>query len=191
MIERFEQKSLLGKRVIELYEDEVRIVLAHYITGKSEHYIGLHDIGNHIEFARFDYSDRGLSVIGISSLLLFVILGYILSFVTSIILGIAIAFVLFFIINMFLGDQYLDIRTRDALPVRVKVNRFTEAKGRAFLERVLQQAKAHIKATYMIVDADLPMDSQMENYYWLLINKIISQEEYEDLKATLKHKKGN
>ena len=92
-------------------------------------------------------------------------------------------------INRILGDQYLEIKTKNE-PIRLHINKWTEEKGKVFLQKVIGQSKTFLRSKYMFLDKDLPFEGQVENYRWLLVNDLISQEEYEDLKLELKRLKG-
>ena len=84
---------------------------------------------------------------------------------------------------------FREIKTKNE-PIRLHINKWTEEKGKAFLQKVIDQSKTFLRSKYMFLDKDLPFKSQVENYRWLLVNDLINQEEYEHLKLELKRLKG-
>lgn len=190
MIDKFEQKYFYGKRELELYENEITIRITHFVVGKVEHSIKLIDINNKIDYRRINYTDRGCIIVGITYVLMFALLsvGLNIEYYWSILI-IALFLIWAVMINKILGDQYLEIRTKTE-PIKIHINRWTEEKGREFLQRVIAESRKYLRSKYMFMDKDLSFESQIENYRWLLINDIISENEYEELKKKLKALKG-
>jgi hypothetical protein len=190
MLDKFEQKHLFGKRELELYEGEVRVRITHFIVGKVEHSIKLSEINNTIDYRRINYTDRGCLVVGLTYFLVFILLSAGLNFEYYwSILVISIFVIWAIMINKFLGDQYLEIKTKNE-PIKIHVNRWTMERGKIFLEKIIDQSREYLRSKYMFVDKDLGFESQVENYRWLMINDVISKEEYESLKLELKKLKG-
>lgn len=190
MLEKFEQRNLFGRRIVELHPTEVVVRVQHLVLGRIEKIVPLAEISHRIERRQINYTERGCMVVGITYILAFV---FFYRLITQDPL-LATVFVLLYLgflmlANRALGDRYLEIKTRHE-PILIHVNRWTAQKGRDFMEKIIEQSRTYLRGQYMFLDKDLSFERQVENYRWLLMNELITKEEYESLKRQLKTLKG-
>lgn len=190
MLEKFEQKNLFGKRTVELHATEVIVRVKHMVVGRIEKIIPLAEISHRIEIRQINYTERGCLVVGVTYVLVFLFLAPLIT--QNLFYGTIFIFLyLLFLIaaNKAMGDQYLEIKSRHE-PILIHINRWTAERGRKFMEQVIEQSRTYLREQYMFLDKDLSFERQVENYRWLLMNELITAEEYESLKRKLKTIKG-
>ena len=190
MLEKFEQRNLFGKRTLELHSTEVIVKVQHLVLGRIEKIVPLAEINHRIERRQINYTERGCMVVGITYLLAFVFFYRLITqdpLLATVFVLLYLGFLL--VANRALGDRYLEIKTRHE-PIIIHVNRWTAEKGRDFMEKIIEQSRTYLRGQYMFLDKDLSFERQVENYRWLLMNELITEEEYESLKRQLKTLKG-
>ncbi len=190
MLEKFEQRNLFGSRTVELHPNEVIVKVQHLFLGRIEKIVPLAEISHRIERRQINYTERGCMVVGITYILAFVFF-YRLITQDALLATVFILLYLGFLMlaNRTLGDRYLEIKTRHE-PIIIHVNRWTAQRGRDFMEKVISQSRTYLRGQYMFMDKDLSFERQVENYRWLLMNELITEDEYESLKSQLKTLKG-
>jgi len=180
---KLEQHRLFERNTLTLTEKELIITTQNLITGKREWSVRLDEVSLQHNTRDIGVFSNGclLSVVAIvtcSALmsLLSVTTTVIIIFisVTPIILG-----------RMANYTNYTQINTTRGY-IAVSISRRNKEQAEEFLAALKDASKKYLCWKYGTVDPDLSFERQIENYWWLRNNAIISDEEYRQLKEQLK-----
>ena len=179
---RFDQKNLFCKRSYEYDRSILTVTTWDLFTGLKKWTLRLDEISHRYEARTFTSPYNGcLIYFLIFSLAAFLILN--ISWVVSLIVGVVAVtpLILGRFVNYF---NYFEIQTKRG-PLLIRQNRFNKVQAEAFITGLIQASKQYLIWRYGTIDPDYSREKQIENFRWLRNNDIISDEEYDNLKARL------
>lgn len=94
-------------------------------------------------------------------------------------------FVVFLVVTLLGRGKFVTIATAENGPIKLFNNKSDENVVNQFLKDFTKYIKSYLKSKYTDIDSDIPKETQLENLFWLKRSKIISKQEYENLKAQL------
>jgi hypothetical protein len=182
---KLEQRSFLSRKVFEFDQRTLTISTWDLVDGAKEWSVQLDEISH-----RYDargmvvFSGGCLSLFGISALstLLIINAGWETLLILLLIALIPIVFGRH--LNLY---SYFEMGTARGTISIIQTNPSRE-KVLEFMNGLISASKQFLIWKYGTVDPDFSQEKQVENFRWLRNNGIISDEEYENLKATLKDK---
>jgi hypothetical protein len=184
------QKRLFNQRNFEL-TDKVLKVKTKSLKEKAEYEIKLEDIGNRITY----HSDNMIIKHIIVGLFALVPIGLIIHYLltddpeeTSLVVNCIIWIPLTIFLMLLKGKEDTHIVGGQQI-VTFYQNTPNKKEVDEFANLVIKSSTDLIRKKYMKVDSDLPEETQMNTFHWLLNNEFISQKEYEGLKEDYKTNK--
>lgn len=94
--------------------------------------------------------------------------------------------ILFIFIYYYTVEKYIMLICTDGTGIAFLKHDSTEEQVRQFITILLQHRNEYMKTKYANVDYDLPYENQVSTFHYLKDEKIITAEEYEELKRKLK-----
>ena len=95
-------------------------------------------------------------------------------------------FVVFSIVTFLGRGKYIYIDTIHSGRIKLFDNNPSEFEIEEFLKKLKTNTEEFLKSKYAVVDFDLPIEGQLENFNYLEKRKVITKEEYIALKNQLK-----
>lgn len=184
------QKSLLKEKYFEITRKGLKIK-EKSITKKIEFMINFEDITSQTKV--FESKKIIWKLLSFISLLKFLIQSYKGMNRESIfspleILPISLlSIILFMFIYYYTVEKYIMLICSDGTGIAFFKKHSTEEQVRHFITIILEHRNEYMKNKYGNVDYDLPYENQVGTFNYLRDEKIITSEEYEELKRKLKY----
>lgn len=86
---------------------------------------------------------------------------------------------------IYASENYVTLVCTNYTTIKFYRNKDTEKQVKNFIDILLKYRIDYMKNKYATIDTDLPYEFQLNTFLWLKNNKIIFQEEYENLKKML------
>lgn len=180
---KLQQRRLFEQETLTLTDKELTITTQNLITGKSEWSVRLDEVS-------LQHNTRNIGIFSMGCLFAFVAVVVCIaamSFLsyTAIVILVVIASTPIILGRIANYTNYTQINTKRGY-ITVSISRKNKKQAEEFLAALREASKRYLCWKYGSVDPDLPFERQVENYWWLRNNAIISDEEYHQLKEQLK-----
>ena len=180
---KLQQRRIFERDTLTLTEKELIIKTQNLITGKREWSVRLDEVSLQHNTRDIGVFSNGclFSVVAIVTCTAFISLLSLTT--TAIIIAVSVAPII--LGRMANYTNYTQINTTRGY-IAVSISRRNKKQAEEFLAALKDASKKYLCWKYGTVDPDLPFERQIENYWWLRNNAIISDEEYKQLKEQLK-----
>jgi hypothetical protein len=177
------QRKLFSRQHFKFDNTTLHISTWSMVTGTKEWSVRLDEVGHRYDVRQGGFFSNGclfsVSVIILSTLVII----HLPIVTTLVVLTIAMAPML--LGRMINHHNYVEIPSKRG-PVLIGYTKAEKPRTDEFITGLLQASKKYLVWKYGTVDADLNAERQFENLWWLRNNEMITEEEYNQLKATLK-----
>lgn len=180
---KLQQRNLFERNTLTLTDKELTIFTKNFITGTSEWSVWLDEVSLQHNTRNIGLFSNGC-LFSIVAVIVCTALVSMLS-VTSMVIVVVIALVPIIIGRFANYTHYTQINTKRGY-ITVSLSRKNKTEAEQFLSALREASKHYLRWKYGAVDPDLPFERQVENYWWLRNNAIISDDDYKQLKEQLK-----
>lgn len=181
------QRRLFSRHCFSFDRTTLRVKTTNLFTGTSEWSVRLDEIDFQQSIRKMDLFSNGcLMAVALITLSTVAIANF--SFATGFIVFV-ISLTPLILGRLLNQDRYIQINTKKGL-LLIGNSKKDKARNSEFLAALKNASKKYLTWKYGTVDADLSFEKQIENYWWLRNNEIITEEEYGKLKDELKKLKG-
>ena len=177
------QRRLFEQTVLSLTEKELTITTKNLITGRREWSVRLDEVS-------LQHNSRNIGIFSngcLFSVVVIIVCTAMIAWLSVATMAIVLAVSLTPLILGRIANytDYTQINTKRGYII-VSISEKHKKQSEEFLTALKEATKKYLCWKYGSVDADLPFERQIENYWWLRNNAIISDEEYRQLKEQLK-----